>query len=597
MKTRYYRFCFYIIFLGLSFNSLVGQDTSKFNYYAVFDNILSGETNRINVLKQCLSGDGTTIFFYGKNIDTEALGIYTIKTDGTSLKQIPWPTNIEGLHSLTINYDGSRAFFSNDVGAYRWRIICKVENGSAQQIIDIADYNDINGCFTVRCTDDGEYVFFNEDRDDIWRLHHTGGIPELIINDTDVPVSTGSGAFIGDFDVSADGSKMGFVLRGYWDGGWHEDNEVYSYGESFNHLTAAAEFAARGHVRISGDGSKITFDNGHPAYKWVSINFDGSEYLELEGMGFNFGGLAIDSLGGKIFYRDANANGGRILNSDGSKNFDLTPGWNPIFLSSTWDACMNDSGNIVSFFYSYTGYFDNILLMVGHINTPNVPVSAPVIENIICDPSTMPDNDPDARILVKTYLSDIDGLEDIEKISFDHILNGYKNSDYDQLPVSFAFNPNDNGEFGDETANDNIYTIRGEPGGAISTVKQMDLRIAVQDYSHSITVADITLNVGEVTNVNNRNNKESIDSYNLYQNYPNPFNPNTVISYQLPIASQVIIKVYDILGKEISILENIKKSEGMYQVEFNGSTLSNGIYYYTIQMGSYIKTKKMILLK
>ena len=97
------------------------------------------------------------------------------------------------------------------------------------------------------------------------------------------------------------------------------------------------------------------------------------------------------------------------------------------------------------------------------------------------------------------------------------------------------------------TMTNNIYTIRGEPGGAISTVKQMDLRIAVQDYSHSITVADITLNVGEVTDVNNRNTKESIDYYNLYQNYTNTFNPNTVISYQLPIASQVIIKVYDIL--------------------------------------------------
>ncbi len=85
--------------------------------------------------------------------------------------------------------------------------------------------------------------------------------------------------------------------------------------------------------------------------------------------------------------------------------------------------------------------------------------------------------------------------------------------------------------------------------------------------------------------------------FNLSQNYPNPFNPTTTITYQVPEISFVTLKIYDVLGNEIATLVNEEKPAGSYEVEFDASSLSSGIYFYKLQSGSFIQTKKMILLK
>jgi|GEM_PF-2777245 len=93
------------------------------------------------------------------------------------------------------------------------------------------------------------------------------------------------------------------------------------------------------------------------------------------------------------------------------------------------------------------------------------------------------------------------------------------------------------------------------------------------------------------------NNDEPIHSFELFQNYPNPFNPNTTMSYQLPVASHVAIKVYDLLGREVAALVDGEKIAGSYDIKFDGSKLSSGIYFYTLKTGSFFSVKKMILLK
>jgi hypothetical protein len=85
--------------------------------------------------------------------------------------------------------------------------------------------------------------------------------------------------------------------------------------------------------------------------------------------------------------------------------------------------------------------------------------------------------------------------------------------------------------------------------------------------------------------------------YQLSQNYPNPFNPSTTIKYQIPEVSSVTIKVYDVLGNEVAILVSEEKSIGSYEIEFNATGFSSGIYFYNLQAGSFMETKKMILLK
>ena len=87
------------------------------------------------------------------------------------------------------------------------------------------------------------------------------------------------------------------------------------------------------------------------------------------------------------------------------------------------------------------------------------------------------------------------------------------------------------------------------------------------------------------------------DNFYLSQNFPNPFNPGTTLRYSIPNHSMVIIKVYDILGNEIETLINEEKPAGTYEITWYPANLSSGVYFYQLRAGSYIETKKMILLK
>jgi len=89
----------------------------------------------------------------------------------------------------------------------------------------------------------------------------------------------------------------------------------------------------------------------------------------------------------------------------------------------------------------------------------------------------------------------------------------------------------------------------------------------------------------------------AIMRFKLLQNYPNPFNPSTVIGYQLPVTGFVSLKVYDVLGNEVATLVNEEKPAGSYEVDFSARGLSSGIYFYSLQAGSFIQTKKLILIK
>lgn len=89
----------------------------------------------------------------------------------------------------------------------------------------------------------------------------------------------------------------------------------------------------------------------------------------------------------------------------------------------------------------------------------------------------------------------------------------------------------------------------------------------------------------------------NLDNYTLNQNYPNPFNPSTKIEYVLKEKSNVKVSIMNSLGEEVAILVSETQDQGLHKVEFNASNLSSGIYYYTLQAGSFTETKKMVLIK
>jgi endoglucanase len=90
---------------------------------------------------------------------------------------------------------------------------------------------------------------------------------------------------------------------------------------------------------------------------------------------------------------------------------------------------------------------------------------------------------------------------------------------------------------------------------------------------------------------------ETPQNFTLRQNYPNPFNPSTIIQYQVPSIGIVTLKIYDILGREVAALVNEEKRLGKYDVQWNASNMPSGVYFYRLHAGSFIETKRMILLK
>ena len=131
------------------------------------------------------------------------------------------------------------------------------------------------------------------------------------------------------------------------------------------------------------------------------------------------------------------------------------------------------------------------------------------------------------------------------------------------------------------------YAIVGREGGPVSPLNILVLRYG-----------DIVNSIAEDGNV-------LPNEFALEQNYPNPFNPSTVISYQLPVSGWQTIKVYDVLGNEVATLVNEYHNAGSYEINFDGTRLSSGVYYYQLRTGdpstslgqSFLQTKKMILLK
>lgn len=99
-----------------------------------------------------------------------------------------------------------------------------------------------------------------------------------------------------------------------------------------------------------------------------------------------------------------------------------------------------------------------------------------------------------------------------------------------------------------------------------------------------------------ITNVRQTTNSAA-ELFQLRQNYPNPFNPSTVISYQLASPNYVTLKVYDVLGREVSILVAGRQSAGSHSVTFNAAMLPSGVYFYRLQAGAYAETKKLTLLR
>jgi len=137
------------------------------------------------------------------------------------------------------------------------------------------------------------------------------------------------------------------------------------------------------------------------------------------------------------------------------------------------------------------------------------------------------------------------------------------------------------------------------PGHGTTTEKQnysyIDQNVNAGIYSYRLKQVDFD-GTFEYSNEILVNVTASLE-FTLDQNFPNPFNPNTLIKYSIPKSSQVSLKIFNTLGQEMETLVNEEKQVGTYEVNWNASNLQSGVYFYRLQAGSFVQTRKMILLK
>jgi hypothetical protein len=142
-------------------------------------------------------------------------------------------------------------------------------------------------------------------------------------------------------------------------------------------------------------------------------------------------------------------------------------------------------------------------------------------------------------------------------------------------------------------------TVPDSASIALSAYKQMDLTTMAGGLplGNSVLYVDNLSFDTLLTSISKDRTDEIPGEYELRQNFPNPFNPSTVISYQLHAAGQVILKVYNVLGREVKTLVSERQTAGSHHVTFNAGSLPSGVYFYRIQAGDYHDAKKLILLK
>ena len=139
-------------------------------------------------------------------------------------------------------------------------------------------------------------------------------------------------------------------------------------------------------------------------------------------------------------------------------------------------------------------------------------------------------------------------------------------------------------------------TWTSQPNPASVTLWSIDFVDSLNGFAVGNNGVILKTTNGGLSAVSNTN-ELTPDKFILSQNYPNPFNPETVISYRLTVSREVSLKVYNVLGNEVSILVHEKQNAGEYSVTFDGTNFPGGVYFYTLSSNGYSETKKFVLLK
>ena len=224
---------------------------------------------------------------------------------------------------------------------------------------------------------------------------------------------------------------------------------------------------------------------------------------------------------------------------------------------------------------------ENIIKQHSYLSTSiNLTGSRPQIVSIIAPDTLMLPRSGAYSFSIQVTIADSDGIADVDSAWFYS-----RNSRNPNSP--FYLGNLGNGIWSD--------TLQVDSQNRIDTYPFVFFAKDIEDNLSDSVVHNITL-IAYVTSVESQLGS-GLTSFELLQNYPNPFNPLTTISFNLPVKSFVLLKVYDLIGREIATLISEEMSAGMHSTQWTAANMQSGIYFYYLRAGSYNETKKLILLK
>jgi hypothetical protein len=174
----------------------------------------------------------------------------------------------------------------------------------------------------------------------------------------------------------------------------------------------------------------------------------------------------------------------------------------------------------------------------------------------------------------------------------DHVVKSMMNGDAGELISS------GNWASGTTVTRNINYVVPSSP--QIADVNNTELNIFVYQQSSSISTTSHVqqaMKTPVTGSIGISNNNVVVEDYSLTQNYPNPFNPSSTFTFSIPKSGNVSLKFYDMIGNEVATYVDGFMNAGSYSVEFDGSSLASGVYFYKLQAGDFSATKKMVLSK
>lgn len=586
-----------------------------------YEQVSQFETNySISAMK--MSADGLKIIFATSG---PAVKVYTINSDGTALTQIYDFERTGFGPSVDISAGGEKViwcdgegevFIANLDGSMRLELATLLPNPDP----NFADMEPIIP-LPPRITSDGTQVLFiHMGRDPrgsgVWRINaDDSGLTQIFnYNDmaedlfgTDTADYNYNTAFADGFDISADGSRMilgtkifkqaaGDITRG--DAIAVDGTDFYNIGD---YAAGNQPFA----TYVDGDFFTVFRREFNSDLGYDEINVyvvplgTGSPEKVISGLDI-FGTSSMTQMASNGSLAIVQAANGRLpitlVDGLSQSRLDLVSidalsiAMGGYRFSESWLPSISWDGSRFCFLSTSTPP----QIWVGNIKSDAIH-SQPSITEIRFDPDEVA-IDRSTTATISAHVSDL--YDPIHTVTFDAYQDGVFK--FRALAADWPYQRNllDDGTFGDEYAGDGFYANNSVGADLLETpLGTYTIRIAAANTSlEKVTVADAEPFFIVEPSATATQRAES-PGFKLYQNFPNPFNHSSSIRYEIPVESQVEIKLLDLLGKEIAVMVSEKLEPGQYSLDLNAKELPGGVYFYAMRTSDYFITKKMQVLK